>query len=105
LLAVLKKIEQSGKRETASRMRSFASRVFRYAVATARPSNDPAQMLIGALVPPKVRHHAANTRAPDTIRRTSARFITNPVAITDGLDARRCAPAGYGDLTSPWRVP
>ena len=41
LLAVLKKVEQSGKRETAGRMRSFASRVFRYAVATARASNDP----------------------------------------------------------------
>lgn len=61
LLAVLKKIEQSGKRETASRMRAFASRVFRYAVATARASNDPAQMLLGALVPPKVKHHAAIT--------------------------------------------
>jgi integrase len=61
LLAVLKKIEQSGKRETASRMRAFASRVFRYAVATARASNDPAQMLPGALVPPKVKHHAAIT--------------------------------------------
>ena len=61
LLAVLKKVEQSGKRETASRMRSFASRVFRYAVVTARASNDPAHMLLGALVPPKVRHHPAIT--------------------------------------------
>ncbi|WP_407648161.1 tyrosine-type recombinase/integrase [Devosia rhodophyticola] len=61
LLAVLKKVEQTGKRETANRMRSFASRVFRYAVATARASNDPAHMLMGALVPPKVRHHAAIT--------------------------------------------
>jgi integrase len=61
LLAVLKKIEQSGKRETAGRLRSFASRVFRYAVATARASNDPAHMLIGALIPPKTKHHAAIT--------------------------------------------
>jgi hypothetical protein len=61
LLAVLKKVEQSGKRETAGRMRSFASRVFRYAVATARASNDPAHMLLGALVAPKVKHHAAIT--------------------------------------------
>jgi integrase len=61
LLVVLKKVEQAGKRETASRMRSFASRVFRYAVATARASNDPAHMLLGALVPPKVTHHAAIT--------------------------------------------
>lgn len=61
LLLVLKKIEQSGKRETASRMRSFASRVFRYAVATARASNDPAQLLLGALIPPVAKHHAAIT--------------------------------------------
>jgi integrase len=61
LLAVLKKVEQAGKRETANRLRSFASRVFRYAVATARASNDPAQMLLGALTQPKVKHHAAIT--------------------------------------------
>lgn len=59
LLAVLKKVELSGKRETANRMRSFASRVFRYAVSTARASNDPAHMLLGALTAPKVKHHAA----------------------------------------------
>lgn len=61
LLAILKKVEQSGKRETAGRLRSFASRVFRYAVATARASDDPAHMLLGALVPPKAKHHAAIT--------------------------------------------
>ncbi|HEV2517042.1 MAG TPA: integrase arm-type DNA-binding domain-containing protein [Devosia sp.] len=61
LLAVMKKIEQSGKRETAGRLRSFASRVFRYAVATARASDDPAHMLLGALVPPNAKHHAAIT--------------------------------------------
>lgn len=59
LLVVLKKVEQSGRRETALRMRSFASRVFRYAVATARASNDPAQVLQGALLPAIVKHHAA----------------------------------------------
>jgi len=63
LLAVLKRVEQTGKRETANRLRAFASRVFRYAVATARASNDPAHMLLGALVAPKVRHHSAITSA------------------------------------------
>lgn len=42
-------------------MRSFASRVFRYAVATARASTDPAQLLLGALIPPLPKHHAAIT--------------------------------------------
>ncbi|MFL6758508.1 tyrosine-type recombinase/integrase [Sphingomonas sp.] len=61
LLAVLKKVEQAGQRETARRLRSFSSRVFRYAVATARTSTDPAQPLQGALVSPVAKHHAAIT--------------------------------------------
>jgi hypothetical protein len=61
LLAVLRKSERVGQRETARRLRSFASRVFRYAVATARASADPAQPLIGALVSPVAKHHAAIT--------------------------------------------
>ena len=42
-------------------MRSFASRVFRYGAATARAERDPAQMLLGALIQPKVKHFAAIT--------------------------------------------
>ena len=61
LLAVLKKVERSGQRETARRLRSFSSRVFRYAVATARATVDPAQPLQGALVSPIAKHHAAIT--------------------------------------------
>jgi integrase len=61
LLAVLKASERAGQRETARRLRSFASRVFRYAVATARATVDPAQPLQGALVAPTPKHHAAIT--------------------------------------------
>ncbi|RYG38824.1 MAG: DUF4102 domain-containing protein [Burkholderiales bacterium] len=59
LLAALKRVEARGHLETARRLRSFASRVFRYAVATARASSDPAAALRGALIAPKVKHHAA----------------------------------------------
>lgn len=59
LLAALKKVEARGHLETARRMRSFASRVFRYAVATTRASADPAAALRGALITPTVTHHAA----------------------------------------------
>ena len=59
VLAALKKLEAHGKRETARRCRSFASRVFRYAVATGRGEVDPTSVLRGALVTPKVTHHAA----------------------------------------------
>ena len=41
LLAILKASERAGQRETARRLRSFASRVFRYAVATARATLAP----------------------------------------------------------------
>lgn len=61
LLGVLKQIEAKGHHETARRLRSFASRVFRFAVATARANSDPAQPLVGALVTPTVTHHAAIT--------------------------------------------
>ena len=59
VLAALKKLEARRKHETARRCRSFASRVFRYAVATGRSEADPAALLQGALVTPKVKHHAA----------------------------------------------
>lgn len=59
VLAALKKLEARGKRETARRCRSFASRVFRYAVATGRGEVDPTSVLRGALATPRVTHHAA----------------------------------------------
>jgi len=59
LLEALLKIEARGHHETAIRARSFASRVFRYAVAGTRASSDPAALLSGALTAPKPKHHAA----------------------------------------------
>ncbi|MFD1786520.1 tyrosine-type recombinase/integrase [Sphingomonas floccifaciens] len=59
LLAALRKVERKGHLETARRMRSLASRVFRYAVATSRAAGDPASVLQGALTAPVVKHHAA----------------------------------------------
>ena len=45
LLAVLKAIERAGLRETARRLRSFASRLFRYAVPTASDNRSRAASL------------------------------------------------------------
>jgi integrase len=61
LLAALRKIEGNGRRETAKRVRAFASEVFRYSVATLRADSDPAQPLRGALVAPVAKHYAAIT--------------------------------------------
>jgi len=59
LLIALRASEDKGQYETASRLRSFASRVFRYAIITDRAERNPADVLAGALVTPKVKHHAA----------------------------------------------
>lgn len=61
LLHELRKHERRGRLETAKQLRSFASRVFRYAAATARAERDPAQMLMGALTAPTVKHFSAIT--------------------------------------------
>jgi integrase len=59
LLAVLQDVEKSGRRETARRLRSFASRVIDYAVVTGRAMHNPAKSLQRALRSPKVRSHPA----------------------------------------------
>lgn len=59
LLAALKRLEAKGHHETSKKCRSFASRVFRYGVATGRCTSDPASLLQGALITPKARHYAA----------------------------------------------
>lgn len=61
-LAVLRKIEATGAYESARRMRSVLSRVFRYGVATVRCDKDVAADLRGAIAVPKVKHFAAITR-------------------------------------------
>ena len=61
LLDILKKIEASGRRDTAHRLRSVMGSVFRLAVSTLRATNDPTYALRGALLKVKVRHRAAMT--------------------------------------------
>ncbi|MEC9346279.1 MAG: integrase arm-type DNA-binding domain-containing protein [Pseudomonadota bacterium] len=61
VLDVLRRVETTGRLETARRLRSTIGSVFRYAIATARAENDPTVALRGALVAPKVTHRAAIT--------------------------------------------
>ncbi|RIV80313.1 tyrosine-type recombinase/integrase [Pelagerythrobacter aerophilus] len=65
VLAVLRSIEATGRYESARRMRSVLSRVFRYAIATTRAEHDPARDLRGALTVPKAKHLAAITTAKE----------------------------------------
>ena len=57
----LKRIEKSGRRETARRLRGAIGAVFRHAIVTLRATNDPTYALRGALLRPIVQHRAAIT--------------------------------------------
>ena len=61
ILVPLRKVEAQGNYETARRLRAVIGQVFRYAISTAKASNDPTFGLKGALVAPKVTHRAALT--------------------------------------------
>lgn len=61
VLRVVKLLEATGKRETARRTLQFASRVFCFAVATARLKSDPTRDLKGALTLPVATHYGAIT--------------------------------------------
>jgi integrase len=64
-LAVLRKLEGTGRRESARRMRSVLGRVFRYAIHTGRATSNPASELRGAIAAPIVTHISAITKAGD----------------------------------------
>jgi integrase len=61
ILAVLKQVEKSGRRETARKLRGMIGTIFRYAVATLRATTDPTYSLKGALSAPIVTHRPAIT--------------------------------------------
>lgn len=61
VLKPLRKVEAQGNYETARRLRAVISQVFRYAIATAKATNDPTFGLKGALISPTVTHRPAVT--------------------------------------------
>jgi integrase len=61
ILVVLKRVEKTGRRHTARRLRGSIGSVFRLAIATLKAENDPTFALRGALLTPKVQHRAAIT--------------------------------------------
>src|SRR5262249_44400369 len=61
ILDILKRIEKTGRRVTARRVRSVVGAVFRLAIATLRATQDPTFALRGALLKPNVKHRPAIT--------------------------------------------
>lgn len=61
ILHLLKRIERSGRRETAKKLRGTLSAVFRLAIVTLRAENDPTYAVKGSLLPVKTINRAAIT--------------------------------------------
>lgn len=59
VLRVLKNLADKDQLETARKVRALASRIFRFAIATARAEHDPCPALHGAIPAPQVKSHAA----------------------------------------------
>lgn len=65
VLSVLREVENEGKYETARRLRSTMSAVFKFAIATGRASSDPTYALQGALITPQAKSRAALIKRHD----------------------------------------
>ncbi|TXH72543.1 MAG: DUF4102 domain-containing protein, partial [Lysobacteraceae bacterium] len=83
ILAVLRKIEATGKLETARRAQVKLGQVFRYALLEGKADADPTASLRGALKSPKVRHHASVTdpAAIGALMRAIDGFAGQPVTL------------------------
>jgi integrase len=85
ILHLLKRIENSGRRETARRLRGVMGGVFRHAIVTLRATTDPTYPLRRALLRPIVTHRAAITDE----RRLGALMVS--VDEYSGWPTLRCA--------------
>ena len=83
-LAVVRKVEATGAYESARRMRSVLSRVFRYGVAIVRCDMDVAADLRGVIAVPKVMHFTAITRLSEvgTLLRAIDGYTGHKVTVT-----------------------
>jgi integrase len=65
VLAVLRHVEKSGRRETARKLRGAIGKIFRVAIASLRATTDPTYALRDALAAPVVTHRPAITEERD----------------------------------------
>lgn len=117
VLVVLRKLEATGRYESARRMRSVISRVFRYGIATARCRRDVAADLRGAIVVPKTKHYAAITTPKEagellrSIEECSGQAITRfalrmtPHVFVRPGELRRAEWTEFDFERSVWSIP
>lgn len=100
ILAVLKPLEEKGYLETATRLRSTISKIFRYAAAAGHVDSDPTALLRGALQPPKPKHRAALVKRDDFGRLVRAidAYAGKSGIVRDGLMLLALTAARPGEL-------
>jgi integrase len=117
VLVVLRKLEATGRYDSARRMRSVISQVFRYGIATARCRRDVAADLRGAIVVPKTKHYAAITTPKEvgellrSIEECSGQAITRfalrmtPHVFVRPGELRRAEWTEFDFEPSVWSIP
>lgn len=117
VLAVLRRIDSRGARETAHRAHQNCGQVFRYAIATGRASNDPTPSLRGA-IPPARKEHFASITDPDRIGEllraidtyaglyvTRAALQLAPLVFVRPGELRKAEWAEFDLAKGEWRIP
>ena len=117
LLDALRKVEATGKLETAKRARVKAGQVFRYAVLEGKAESDPTPSLKGALKSPNQKHHAAVTdpvRIGELLRAIdgfTGQFVTlkalqlAPLVFVRPGELRQAGWAEFDLDDAMWRIP
>lgn len=117
LLDALRKIEESGRLDTANRAKIKAGQVFRYAVIEGKAESDPTASLRGALKPSKPKHHAAVTdpaRIGELLRAIegfSGQYVTltalklAPLVFVRPGELRHAAWSEFDLDAAVWRIP
>jgi integrase len=117
LLAVLKRLERRGVRDTAHRVRAVCGRVFRYAIATGRATRDPSAELRGALAPRATKNYAAITEPAkvgqlmraiaeyDGQRTTHAALRLAPYVFVRPGELRAAEWKEFDLESAEWRIP
>jgi len=117
LLAVLRRIENRGRHDTAHRVKQRCSQIFRYAIATGRAQGDPSADLRGALAPVKTRHRSAITD-PEQVKELltsldafEGTFVVAcalrpaPLTLVRPGELRRAEWAEFDMERAEWRLP
>lgn len=117
VLAVMRRVDARGARDTAHRVHQHCGQVFRYAVATGRAESDPTPALRGAIPPARATHHASLTdpeRIGELLRAldgyqgspvTRAALQLAPLVFVRPGELRRAEWSEVNLKKAEWRIP